>query len=117
MHCIAWAAKGITKHRALVEKDGQWYEDVSNERGEAEKTADLANGGGTTFFDVDKVKNLTFKDIFGKDTEKEKNDEKTIDEAAEADSLIHESFISEAQTTIEKRKTDLEQNNTIKEEQ
>ena len=113
MHCIAWVAKEITKHRALVEKDELWYEDVSNERGEAEKIADLANGGGAAFFDVDKVKNLKFKDIFGPDTEKEKSDEKTIDEAAEPDSLIHESFISEAQTTIEKRKTDLEQTNTI----
>ena len=117
MHCIAWAAKEITKHRVLVEKDELWYEDVSNERGEAEKIADLANGGGAAFFDVDKVKNFKFKDIFGPDTEKEKNDEKTTDEAAEPDSLIHESFISEAQTTIEKRKTDLEQTNTIEEEQ
>ena len=39
MHCIAWAAKEITKHRALVEKDELWYEDVSNELGEAEKVA------------------------------------------------------------------------------
>ena len=117
MHCIAWVAKEITKYRALVEKDELWYEDVSNERGEAEKIADLANGGGAAFFDFDKVKNLKFKDIFGPDTEKEKNDEKTIDEAAEPDSLIHESFISEAQTTTEKRKTDLEQTNTIEEEQ
>ena len=70
MHCIAWAAKEITKHRALVEKSELWYEDVSNERVKAEKIADLANGGGAAFFDVDKVKNLKFKDIFGPDTEK-----------------------------------------------
>ena len=115
MHCVAWTAKATTKHRALVEKDELWYKDVSNECRAAEKIA--ANGGGAAFFDVDKVKNLKFKDIFGPDTEKEKNDENTVDEVAEPDSLIHESFISEAQTTIEKRKTDLEQTNTIEEEQ
>ena len=63
MHCIAWVAKEITEHRALVGKDELWYKDVSNERGETEKIANLANGGGTAFFDVDKVKNLKFKDI------------------------------------------------------
>ena len=105
------------KTSCSCKKDELWYEDVNNECGEAEKIADLANGGGATFFDVDKVKNLKFKDIFGPDTEKEKNDEETIDEAAEPGSLIHESFISEAQTTTEKRKTDLEQTNTIEEEQ
>ena len=77
----------------------------------------MANGGGAAFFDVDKVKNLKFKDIFGLDTEKEKNDEETTDEAAEPDSLIHESFISDAQITIEKCKTDLEHTSTREEEQ
>ena len=32
MHCIAWAAKEITKHRALVEKDELWYEDGDVEK-------------------------------------------------------------------------------------
>ena len=53
MHCVAWAAKEITKHRALVEKEELWYEDASNERGEAEKSpdhlqSDTAKLGSTT---------------------------------------------------------------------
>ena len=77
MHCIAWATKEITKHRPLVEKDELWYDYISNKRGEAEKIADLANCRFA------KVKNLTFKDIFGPDTEKKKNDKETTDEAAD----------------------------------
>ena len=29
MHCIAWAAKEITQHRNLVNRDELWYEEVS----------------------------------------------------------------------------------------
>ena len=29
MHCIAWAAKQITQHRHLVDKDALWYEEVT----------------------------------------------------------------------------------------
>ena len=69
MHCIAWAAKEITQHRNLVDQDELWYEEVEEERGEAEVIADLANGGGSLFFNVEKVKNLKFKDLFSTDDE------------------------------------------------
>ena len=116
LYCLG--SKRNHKASCSCRKDELWYEDVSNERGESKRIADLANGGRGAFFDVEKVKNLKFKDIFGTDTEKEKNDEETTDEAAEPDSPIHESlFISEAQTTTEKRKTDSEQTSTQEEEQ
>ena len=95
MHCIAWTANEITRHRQLIDKDKLWYEDVTDNRGEAEAIADLANGGGAAFFDVEKVKTLKFKDIFKADDENDKNEDDTI-ESVEPDSLLHESFIEEA---------------------
>ena len=106
MHCIAWAANEITRHRHLIDKDKLWYD-----RGEAEAIADLADGGGAAFFDVEKVKTLKFKDIFKADNENDKNEDDTT-ESVEPDSLLHESFIEEAQNTIEKRMIDLEESNT-----
>ena len=58
MHCITWAAKQITHHRHLVDKDELWYEEVTQERAETEAISDLANGGGAAFFDAEKVKAL-----------------------------------------------------------
>ena len=72
MHCIAWTADEITRHRYLIDKDELWYEDVTDDRGEAEAIADLANGDGAAFFDVAKVKTLKFKDIFKADDENDK---------------------------------------------
>ena len=40
MHCIAWAAKQITHHRHLVDKDELWYEEVTQERAETEAISD-----------------------------------------------------------------------------
>ena len=57
------------------------------------------------------MKILTFKDIFKADDENDKNEE-DITESVEPDSLLHESFIEEAQNTIEKRMIDLEESNT-----
>ena len=56
LYCLAWAAMQITQHRHLVEKDELWYEEVTQERGETEAIADLADGAGTAFFNVEKVK-------------------------------------------------------------
>ena len=95
MHCIAWAAKEITQHRNLVDQDELWYEEVEEERGEAEAIADLANGGGSLFFNVEKVKNLKFKDLFSTDVEIMTNEENN-GEPSEPASVLHESFISEA---------------------
>ena len=64
MHCIAWAAKEITQHPNLIDQDELWYEEVEEERGEAEAIADLANGGGSLFFDVEKEKILNSKISF-----------------------------------------------------
>ena len=111
MHCIAWTANEITRHRQLIDKDELWYEDVTDDRGEAEAIADLANGGRAAFFDVEKVKTLKFKDIFKADDENDKNEDDTI-ESVEPDSLLHESFIEEAKNTTEKRMIDLEESNT-----
>ena len=107
MHCIAWTANEMTRHRQLIDKDELWYEDVTDDRGEAEAIADLANGGRAAFFDVEKVKTLKFKDIFKADDENDKNEDDTI-ESVEPDSLLHESFIEEAKNTIEKHMIDLE---------
>ena len=111
MHCIAWTANEITRHRQLIDKDELWYEDVTDDRGEAEAIAHLANGGGAAFFDVEKVNTLKFKNIFKADDENDKNEDDTI-ESVERDSLLHESFIEEAKNTIEKRMIDLEESNT-----
>ena len=107
MHCIAWAAKEITQHRNLVDQDELWYEEVEEERGEAEAIADLANGGGSLFFDVEKVKNLKFKDLFSNDDDIMANEENNR-EPSEPASVLHESFISEAQVAIENRINELE---------
>ena len=111
MHCIAWTANEITRRRQLIDKGELWYEDVTDDRGEAEAIADLANGGGAAFFDVEKVKTLKFKDIFKADDENDKNEDDTT-ESVEPDSLIHESFIEDAKNTIEKRMIDLKESNT-----
>ena len=103
MQYIAWTANEITRHRQLIDKDELWYEDVTDDRGEAEAIAELANGGGAAFFDVEKVKTLN--------DENDKNEDDTI-ESVEPDSLLHESFIEEAKNTIEKRMIDLEESNT-----
>ena len=75
MHCIAWTANEMTRHRHLIDKDELWYEDVTDDRGEAEALADLANGGGEEFLDVEKVKTLKFKNIFKADDENNKNED------------------------------------------
>ena len=58
------------------------------------------------FFDVEKVKNLKFKDLFSTDDDSMTN-EKNNGEPSEPASVLHESFISEAQVAIENRINDL----------
>ena len=100
MHCITWAAKEITQHHHLIDEDELWYEEVTQERGETEAIADLANGGGIAFFDVEKVKSLKLKDLFSDDLNEENNEDNTR-QPLEPDSLLHDSFIYEAQNAIE----------------
>ena len=107
MHRITWAAKQITQHRHLVDKDELWYEEVTQERGETEAIADLTNGGGAAFLDVEKIKSLKLKDLFSDDLDKENNEDATC-QPLEPDSLLHDSFIYEVQNAIEERQNELE---------
>ena len=111
MHCFAWMANEITRHRHLFDKDEPWYEDVTDDQGETEAIANLANGGRAAFFDVEKVKTLKFSDIFKADDENDRKEDDTT-ESVEPDSLLHKSFIEEAQSTMEKCMIDLEESNT-----
>ena len=99
MHCIAWAAKQITQHCHLVDKDELWYEEITQERAETEAIADLANGGGTLFFNVEKAKSLKLKDLFSDNLDKG-NNEDTASQPLEPDSLLHDCFIYEEQNAI-----------------
>ena len=100
MYCIAWAAKQVTQHHHLVDEDELWYEEVTQEQGETEAIADLANGGGGAFLNVEKVKNLKLKDLFSDDLNKENNEDNTR-QPLEPDSLLHDPFIYEAQNATE----------------
>ena len=75
---------------------------VTQERRETETIADLAIGGGAAFFDVEKVKSLKLKDLFSDDLDTENNNYNTRQPLA-PDSLLHDSFIYEAQNATEER--------------